>query len=129
MELLFNFVWAIVALASVSAWLKRGRHTSDGKRASLVGLAMLVLILFPVISVSDDLWSLQNPAESDSYQRRDHRDVSLQTHFPASAFLPESISPEFNFGVPRIVSLVPAELIHFVTPALGPIKNRPPPVL
>ena len=129
MEPLFNFVWLLVSLASISAWFRRGRRTSDGKRVSLVGLAMLVLILFPVISVSDDLWSLQNPAESDSYQRRDHHDTSVQSHFPASASLPESIDSGFIFGTPRKVALVPSESIHLAAPAFGSIQNRPPPVI
>jgi hypothetical protein len=118
----------LVATASIYLWLKRGRRTSKSGRSSLVALAMLALILFPVISVSDDLWSLQNPAETDSCHRRVHNASSSNLHFPASAALPEPIDAELNieFGrldVPRLADLTAA-----INPAFGFIENRPPPV-
>jgi hypothetical protein len=129
MEPLFNLVWALVATASVCFWLKRGLHTPKGKHSSLVGLAMLVVILFPVISVSDDLWSLQNPAETDTCQRRDHCDGHTQKHFPATAALPEPIGADLNFEFRRPDMPCVAELSAATNPAFGFIENRPPPVL
>lgn len=128
MEPLFNFVWALVAMASVCYWLKRGQRTTKGRHSSLVGLAMLVVILFPVISVSDDLWSLQNPAETDTCQRRDHIDGCVQAHFPATAVLPEPTRAELQFWFRRLDTPRPAELIAIANPAIGNIENRPPPV-
>jgi hypothetical protein len=128
MEQLFNLVWMFVATASIYLWLKRGRRNPKNGRSSLVGLAMLALILFPVISVSDDLWCLQNPAETDSYHRRDHGVGSSHQHFPASTALPESIGPELNFGFQRIDVPRVAELALAINPAFGFIENRPPPV-
>lgn len=128
MEPLFNLVWAFVATASLYLWLKRGRRTPQNERSSLVGLALLALILFPVISVSDDLWSLQNPTETDSYQRRNQFDGHIQKHFLATAALPEPIGVELpiefrNLETPRI-----AELTGAINPAFGFIENRPPPI-
>ena len=62
---------------------------------------MLLVILFPVISVSDDLWSVQNPAETDTCQRRDHRDLCSHTSFPAVAALPLPAVAELSFGFQR----------------------------
>jgi hypothetical protein len=129
MEPLFNFVWALVALASVCFWLKQGRRSSADGRSSLVGLVMLVVILFPVISVSDDLWSLQNPAESDTCQRRDHSDGCSHSHFPAAAALPEPIRIEMDLGFQRLEAPLQAELAPFENPTLGFVENRPPPTL
>jgi hypothetical protein len=128
MESLFNIVWALVATASVYFWLKRGRRTSKGGHFSLVGLTMLVVILFPVISVSDDLWSLQNPAETDTCQRRDHVAGCSQTHFPATAALPEPTRTELKFWFRRLDIPRLAELTATGNPAFGYIENRPPPV-
>jgi hypothetical protein len=41
------------------------------RRTQMVALAVLILILFPVISVTDDLQAIQNPAEVDSCLRRE----------------------------------------------------------
>jgi hypothetical protein len=128
MEQLFNFVWVFVATASIYLWLKRGRRTPKNGRSSLVGLAMLALILFPVISVSDDLWSLQNPAETDSCNRRAHNANNSNQHFPASAALPEPIGAELNFEFGRLDVPRLAELTAAINPAFGFIENRPPPV-
>ena len=128
MELLCNFVWALVATASVCFWLKVGRRTPKNGHSSLVGLAMLAVILFPVISVSDDLWTLQNPAESDTCLRRDHRDGSFTPHLSTPA-VPEPIQNGLIYGsrcleIPRLGKLNLAD-----NPLLGFIENRPPPIL
>jgi hypothetical protein len=128
MESLFNIVWALVAMTSVCYWLKRGQHTPKGRQSSLVGLAMLVVILFPVISVSDDLWSLQNPAETDTCQRRDHMDRCFHQHFSATAALPEPPHAELQFWSRRVGAPRSVELIANASPAFGYIENRPPPV-
>ena len=128
MEPLFNLVWAFVAMASVYLWLKRGRRTSESGRSSLIGLALLALILFPVISVSDDLWSLQNPTETDSCQRRNQFDGHTQKHFPATAALPEPIGAELPIEFGRLETPRLAELTGAINPAFGFIENRPPPI-
>jgi hypothetical protein len=128
MEPLFNLVWVLVASAGVWFWFKRGRRTRKGESSSLVGLAMLAVMLFPVISVSDDLWSLQNPAERDTCQRRDHSDGHFQPHFPATPALTEPIGAELSFPFRRLDMPHLAELTASINPAFGFIENRPPPV-
>jgi hypothetical protein len=128
MELLFNFVWALVTTASVCFWLKLGRRTPKAEHSSLVGLAMLAVILFPVISVSDDLWALQNPVESDTCLRRDHRDGAFTSHFSIAAAVTEPIGTGLIYGsrrreIPRLGKLNLAD-----NHLLGFIENRPPPV-
>lgn len=129
MEPIFNFAWALVAIASVVIWLHQGRRKAESKRASAVGLALLVVILFPVISVSDDLWSLQNPTESDSFHRRDHVDGSLHPQFVAASSLPETFGPELLFATWRVGVTQPVATSTVENPALGPVENRPPPAL
>ena len=71
MELSFNLIWAALALAGLVGWLCTQQSAQSPVRTQLVALAMLLLILFPVISVSDDFWAAQYPAEADSCMRRD----------------------------------------------------------
>jgi hypothetical protein len=127
MESLFNLVWALVVTASVCFWLKSGHRSCRVGHSSLLGLAMLMVILFPVISVSDDLWSLQNPAETDSCHRRDQSGGISHTHFPAAAALPEPNYSEQNFGFSLLDIPGRAELSSTVNSAIGFIENRPPP--
>jgi hypothetical protein len=89
---------------------------------------MLIAILFPVISVSDDLLAIQNPAEADNYLRRDHRDTSY-THpvQPMLAVLASVHSSGVGFGFLRFIApgLLPVQKPE--RPELAGIWNRPPP--
>jgi len=93
-----------------------------------VALTVLILILFPVISVSDDLVAIQNPAEADSSLRRDHECSSPHSIFPATASLPFPIFDGISYGFHRLAppgSILVPTIDH---PALASIQNRPPPV-
>lgn len=108
MEILLNFAWALMAIACLGLWFRFGRHTGVDRCASFVALVMLLVILFPVISVSDDLWSAQNPSETDTCQRRAHRDCCSHTSLQAVASLPLPVFAELSFGIQRFsVSLPP----------------------
>jgi hypothetical protein len=127
MEALLNFAWALMAIACLGLWFRFGRRTGVDRRASFVALVMLLVILFPVISVSDDLWAGQNPAETDTCQRRAHRDCCSHTSLQAVASLPLPVFAELSFGIHRFsVSLPPTQSVPD-NPALAPIQNRPPP--
>lgn len=95
MELTLNLIWAALALAGFAGWLCSERSAQSGVRTQLVALAMLLLILFPVISVSDDFWAAQNPAEADTCMRRN----GLTAH--AHNIVPEAPMPALaqSFGI------------------------------
>ena len=71
MELSLNLAWLILAAVLVGLWA-RGARVKTGRAQQLIAIAVLIVILFPVISMSDDLLAVQNAFEADSYQRRDH---------------------------------------------------------
>jgi len=83
MELLLNFAWMLLAAGIVCHWLQIQGREPAGRRLSFIALVMLIVILFPAISVSDDLQSIQNPAEINSGQRRAHLATSPHSVFPA----------------------------------------------
>lgn len=126
MEVFLNIAWAIVALFLLELRRRTEKRAGAQRRNSLIALAMLLVILFPVISVSDDLWSIQYPAETDTALRRNQLDAGSHSFLTAIA-LP---APEFQDGlefpwVHNIVAPFPAP--RAASPVFAFILNRPPP--
>jgi hypothetical protein len=97
------------------------------RRMQFVALAVLLLILFPVISVTDDLQAVQNPAETDSTVRKDHIAASPHSIMPAVAALPLPVLAELFSGLPRFAAPGNLPVLAIFDPALVSIRNRPPP--
>jgi hypothetical protein len=64
MELVLNLVWVLLATVIVRLWICHAPNHCVRKRTQVAALLLLLLVLFPVISVTDDLQAMQNPAES-----------------------------------------------------------------
>jgi hypothetical protein len=128
MELILNLAWALSAVAILCIWLRCARPAGASRGTQVVALAVLILILFPVISVTDDLQAMQNPAETDSCLRRVHAVSSPHSIFPAVGAQPPPVLAELSFGIPQVATpgRLPAPSINY--PALAPIQNRPPPI-
>lgn len=127
MELFLNSVWALLALAIVCFWLRQESPGHTRRRSPFIALVMLIVVLFPVISVSDDLWSMQNPAETDSCQRRAHLASSPHSLFPAISALPESPFTGVASSCQRFIAPSNESLHTVHNPAFDAIQNRPPP--
>ena len=128
MEIFLNFAWAALAVFIICSWLRIESSGSGDRRRQIVAIAILIAILFPVISVSDDLMAAQNPAETDTCQRRDHLGdqashplLDLATAVPAAAF--EGI----DLAACRSLSQQNAQPAAPDCPDFSPILNRPPP--
>jgi hypothetical protein len=127
MEFLLNSAWVILALLVVCFWLRLEHRSPPDRRLPFVALVVLIVILFPAISVSDDLWSIQNPAETDTCLRRDHLAPHPQSIFPAIAACPEPTFAGLRTGYRRITAVHGLTFQPLKNPALDPIQNRPPP--
>jgi hypothetical protein len=132
MELALNLGWVAVAAAMFCLWPRFAARTRPGqqtqnRRMQFVALAVLVLILFPVISVTDDLQALQNPAEADCCLRRVHVVPNTNSVFPPVAALPVPVFAELTFNIVRLAN--PGRLSAPIVdhPGLASIDNRPPP--
>lgn len=129
MELLLNLAWLAVAGALVSIWVRDGGRDRAQRRRQLIAMAVLIAILFPVISVSDDLLAIQNASETDnSYLRRDHL-VFSGTH---------PVQPMITMIAVVMFAGLALRFLRFVAPSfllakrpdhpeLTGIENRPPP--
>jgi hypothetical protein len=127
MELILNLAWGLLALASVCLWARVESRRGAERRRPVIALLMLIVILFPIISVSDDLWSIQNPAETDTVHRRDQLASPPPSIFPALAALCESVVAEMRFGFLNSSPPVIAEIRALTDPVPVKMLNRPPP--
>ena len=128
MELTLNLGWALVAVWMLCAWVRTAPRRATDRRIQMVALAVVILILLPAISMTDDLVAAQNPAEVDCCARRDH-DHGACPHsiLPATAALP---LPSFTGISAAFVGMagpsnLPSSFVE--NPSLAPIQNRPPP--
>jgi hypothetical protein len=127
MELSLNLAWIALGALMFCSWLRFSPRAGSSRRMQFVALAVLVLILFPVISVTDDLQAAQNPAETDTCLRRDCECPHHHSIIPGIAAIPVPVFAGLSFtsqhaaipGSPRAPSID--------DPALAPIQNRPPP--
>lgn len=129
MEIFLNIAWVVLAIAMVALWLRHARRDGHNRRMQLVSLGVLLFILLPAISMTDDLVAAQNPAEVDCCLRRDHDCVGPHSVIPVVPALPLS-SFRGLFFAPRsfLVTGRPASPA-FESPFLAAVQSRPPPAI
>ncbi len=134
MELLLNIVWLLLSLSLVFLW-KRGvrRFGTQSKlpdlRIQLIALALLVVILLPVISMTDDIQAIST-AEIEHVTRKvdmapvAEQPASLADHLHVGLFLSFHLT-----GLHSFMRLEPA--VQIAKPLIGSIRQaakRPPPL-
>lgn len=127
MELILNLGWIAAATAIVWLCARHAPRTDGGRWTQIVALAVVILILFPVISVTDDLLAAQSPTELESYQRKDHAFANVQpTPLAMLVFILPGLA-ELSCGLLSI--RVPDSLLHRRSGIrlYSAIQNRPPP--
>lgn len=127
MELTLNLGWLALALYMVWAWLRHAPEKGADRRTQIVALALVILILLPAISMTDDLMAARNPAEVDTCVRRDYHWVSPHSIVPAAAALAVSLFSGLWLGEVRGAAVRPMPLRLLKAPALSSIESRPPP--
>jgi hypothetical protein len=127
MELTLNLGWTAMAIAMCWLWADHGRHEGQGRWAQFVSLALVLIIMFAVITVYDDMAMAQNPAETSCFQRED--DLGAHDHavvHPVVASTPALVA-EPLFNTIRFAGPGSLRLSTVKAPALLSIENRPPP--
>ncbi len=131
--MILNIAWALCSLGLIWFWLRAGVRVPQGTRprgrtTQILALAMVVMLLLPVISLSDDLMSMQGPAETDSCLRRaQNADEAHPSVIPAALAMPEQLFTglavtRFSEGTLQTDSLAtPATLLT------RSLDSRPPP--
>jgi hypothetical protein len=129
MELVLNLGWVVLATVMFGLWVHRParREGSSGGRVQFIALALVLVTMFVVITMYDDMAMAQNPAETSSFQREDcsgaraHALLQPVANFTQPLFSQSSFEPPY-LGV---VGNHPGPALQ--SPALNSIENRPPP--
>jgi len=132
-ELFFNLLWVGLCFGLVGVWLvSRCRWGQSVSRPStftqIAALAVLLVILFPVVSLTDDLVACTTPAEAEHLVRRDfdHAESWLQTASIVAAGLTDVQSASET----RVIISNLTLCMEIGTPReefLEIVGNRPPP--
>lgn len=125
-ELFLNALWLAIALAATALWLT-SRTTARTRRKTVAGavaLACIAILLFPVISATDDLHAMQAAAEEPNTGKK------LDAHSATHPALPAASSDCTVAILPVHSYLVHTESVspysHLATTT---VYNRPPPRL
>jgi hypothetical protein len=127
MELALNLEWMAMAIVMCWLWVRHARRNKRGLSAQIISLALVLVMMFVVITIYDDMAMTQNPAETRCFQRED--DFGAHAHIPLHAVVASTptLAAEIPFSTLRFpVSgslLVPTVKV----PILSSIQNRPPP--
>ena len=128
MEIILNLAWALCSIGLIGCWWRSRAANAQPLRVQLFALGMVVLLLLPVISLSDDLLAMQGSFETDCSVRRilheNHAQLAATHDFMAP---PRDVTASIaSFHRLR-------ELVHIQTPAAvttlasRSYANRPPP--
>jgi len=127
MELALNLGWMALAAAMCWLWVRHARREGRGRSAQVVSLALVLVIMFAVITMYDDMAMAQNPAETRSFQREDDLGAHAHAQLHLAVASTPTLAAEPNFNTFRFA--VPGGLLvpNVKVPVLSSIRNRPPP--
>jgi hypothetical protein len=132
MELLLNLAWLLLALPAY--WLWRGcRTTHRGRKFTslqcLLALGCALVVLFPVVSATDDLRAMRAEMEESSSSKRT---VRLASNDKAPAWKwqsPPALTASPSFLIVQDESWQPLPALYLSAPAAPAIERvgRAPP--
>jgi hypothetical protein len=137
MELLLNLCWLMLALPAYWLWRREADSARSGGRSTSLGrvlvLGCILVLLFPVVSATDDLHVMRPEMEEST---RSKRTLKHASNAKSCVWLSGPITQPANTVVGAVS--VPVEsrgflvLIPTTTPSpaiiVGPTANRAPPV-
>jgi hypothetical protein len=127
MELALNLGWMAIAMAMCWLWVRYGRRGVCGRSAQLISLALVLFMMFVVITTYDDMAMAQSPADARCFQREDS--LGAQAHVQIHPVVASIPAPGAKLPFNTFRYAVPGSL-HVPTvrvDALSSIQNRPPP--
>jgi hypothetical protein len=128
MEITLNLAWAAFSVMLILFWTRNSASSRVPRRTQMMALAMVVVLLLPVISLSDDLMAMQGPAETDSSVRRAlHPGEGHPSVTPVSFALPEAIFDSLPLSGYSQVAVQHASLAPSLPLLARSLYSRPPP--
>jgi hypothetical protein len=128
MELALNLGWVVLATVMLWLWVRHpARREGRGHAEQFVSLAIVLAVMFVVITMYDDMAMAQNPAETSCFQREDFSGARAHVMLHPVVNFTQPLFSGLSFEVLYLgmVGSHPAPALQ--SPALGSIQNRPPP--
>jgi hypothetical protein len=111
----------------VCLWLRFAPRSTTGRRMQIAALSVLILMLLPAISITDDLLAAQNTAEVDNCLRRAHEFTFPHSIFSAVAASPLPAFSGLSFGDSHLAAPGGLSTQPVLSPALFSVQDRAPP--
>jgi hypothetical protein len=128
MEIILNLAWALVSAGLICFWTRSSVSNPVPRRTQILALLIVVLLLLPVISLSDDLVATQSPAEADSCLRRPLNSHGVHPSIiPLTLALPELLITSLESSGPSQEFLQENSLIPHASFFTRSLDCRPPP--
>ena len=127
MELILNLVWLVLAALMLWLWIRLIPCENTGRWTQIIALAVIVLLLLPAISATDDLTAAQNMAEADGCPRKDHVCPAKHMAQLATTDLPLPVASVIHASSLNVPLRDNLERLTVKIPAMASIKSRPPP--
>ena len=128
MEIILNIAWALSSLGLILLWAMGSRSNPVSRRTQILALAMVVLLLLPVISLSDDLMAMQGPAETDTCLRRALHPSDLHPSVAAPCWaLPAPVVTEPSLSILPQEALEGYQWTVRLSSLPNSLDSRPPP--
>lgn len=129
MELGLNLEWVALAAMMCWLWLRHARRQGPARLVQLIGLALVLVTMFVVITTYDDMAMAQNPAETRCFQREDDRGGHAHAPLhPVAHLVGLSLAkPSSDLLFSRVPATPQPPALKL--PAANSIQNRPPPAL
>ena len=108
MELALNLLWLAVSALLLAAWLRApSRRRLGGLTQGFMLLGCVILLLFPPISISDDLHATLDAVEEVSVSARKAHPVSFAQHDAGYAYPARDAFIRLSF-VETVIALGPS---------------------
>lgn len=100
MELFLNLVWCVLSLVLIVHWTRAAHPRLNLKSGrAIVALLLLVVLLLPVISLTDDLIAMTHPAEAEHFARRGELTLLHLDQVPSMTLEPGLLLAEIFIGL------------------------------
>jgi hypothetical protein len=130
MELLLNLFWLLLAMPAFWLW-RYSRTTPERRKASpfycLLALGCLLVILFPVISATDDLCAMRAEIEESPASKRSVGQSAGDRSFPSNSRSPlqPALTVAVNLSFATDFSWYQPPLVLTSTAALPKVLSAP----
>ena len=131
MELFLNLAWAALSILLIAGWVWaiRKRHT-EFQWTTLVALALLLVLLFPAISMTDDRVAMSTPIELEHMMRSSEAALGQVAVLGLFSLLGAIVLVVLNMAAPLFYSRIRARVFAETLLAgfIRAVGVRPPPV-